>query len=80
MSQLHLPHNLPPFAARDISDHYGAPTFDVVFTDPLTWKCYYLDDGMFPTMAEAQEMADDYNKNGWPDDLAMSLMGYDQEG
>lgn len=80
MSQLHLPHGQPPFIARDISDHYEDPTFDVAFTHPLTWKCYYLDDGVFGTMAEAQEMADNYNKNGWPADLAMSLMGKDQEG
>lgn len=82
MSTLNMhiqPPQLPPppgfgaFDVRDISGWYEGPTFDVVYCDPQTWRCYYIEDSVFSTRQEAQQMADDYN-NGIETNLPVSQL------
>lgn len=58
-----LPHGLPPFSARDISRCYEYPAYDIVYCDPVTWKCYYLEEPFCSTRQEAEQVAATLNSN-----------------
>lgn len=59
--QLPPPPGFEAFAVRDITSWFEGPTFDVIYCDPETWGCYYIQDSVFSTAGEAKEMADALN-------------------
>lgn len=56
-----LPFGVNAFEPRNMKHWYEHPAFDVVYVDPVTWRCYYIEDSFVYTMEEAQELADSYN-------------------
>jgi len=57
-----MPPGIEAFAVRSMAGWYEHPAFDVVWVDPITWHCFYIDDSLVSTQAEAQLLADAYNR------------------
>lgn len=56
-----LPAGINAFDVRNLCGWYETPAFDVVYVDPATWRCYYIEDSYVSTAKEAQELAESYN-------------------
>ncbi|MCU6502277.1 hypothetical protein LPN04_31230 [Rugamonas sp. A1-17] len=59
--QLPPPPNFEAFTVRDMTGWYEHSAFDVLYCDPATWRCYYIDDSLVSTRSEAEQFAEAFN-------------------